>query len=102
MIRSLTSFIVLLTAGSTAMAGSDYPYTATDLGLLPDAFSTVPCAINSDGVIVGWAQGPQAQTRGFRWDAKAGITLIPNPEGYAFSVVRDISDTGVIVGHAKI
>lgn len=102
MTRSVAWFIVLLTAGSTAVAGSGYPYTVTDLGLLPDAFSTVPLAINSDGVIVGWAQGPQAQTRGFIWDATSGITLTPNPDGYAFNVARDISDTGVIVGHAKI
>jgi probable HAF family extracellular repeat protein len=102
MTRSLSCFIVLLAAGSTAVAGTEYPYTVTDLGLLPDAFSTVPLAINSDGVIVGWAQGPQSQTRGFIWDAKSGITLIPNPAGYAYSVARDISDTGVIVGHAKI
>jgi probable HAF family extracellular repeat protein len=99
--RSLSCLVVLLMAGSSALADSDYPYTVTDIGLLPDSFSTVPLAINSDGVIVGWAQGPQAQTRGFIWDAKSGITLIPNPAGYAFSVPRDISDTGVIVGHAK-
>jgi probable HAF family extracellular repeat protein len=87
---------------AATFAGSDYPYTVTDLGLAPEAFSTVPLAINSDGVIVGWAQGPQAQTRAFIWDAESGLTLIPNPDGYAFSVARDISDTGVIVGHAKV
>src|SRR5262245_29790340 len=102
MIRSGYWFIVILTVGNRAVAGVDYPYTVTDLGLLPDAFSTVPLAINSDGVIVGWAQGPQSQTRGFIWDAKSGLTPIPNPDGYEFSVARDISDTGVIVGHAKI
>ena len=102
MTRLLSCLLATLAAGTTAIAGSKYAYTVTDLGLLPDAFSTVPLAINSNGVIVGWGQGPQSQTRAFIWDSTSGLQQIPSPAGYAYNVARDISNTGVIAGHAKI
>ena len=97
--QTLIASIVLI-AGTSAWAES--PYTVVDLGRLPDAFSTVPLAINSNGEVVGWCQGPGANTRAFLYTAGGGIQEIIAPAGHDYNVARDISDNGIIVGHAKI
>ncbi len=94
--------LLILVAVSGHRAAATVEYTVTDLPMVPDAFSTVPIAVNDAGVVVGWAQysGGEFYLRGWRWSADEGLTLLPPPPGAMSNRYRAtyINNPGVIGG----
>ena len=95
--------VVALAAALAAASSQAQPldYSVHDLGRLPGAFTTQPMAINDNGEVVGYTQGPFTQLRAFVWRSGQGLVEIPPPPGYNESQATDISDNGIIVGAAK-
>jgi uncharacterized membrane protein len=80
---SFAGVMLLMLAAASPRAAAEIEYTVTDLPMVSDAFSTIPQAMNDEGVVVGWAQysGPEFYLRGWRWSADEGLTLLPPPPG---------------------
>jgi probable HAF family extracellular repeat protein len=75
-------------------------YQVEDLGTLPGDFSSVATAINADGDVVGWSQGPSG-TRAFLFTDETGMVALPGPPNRPVAFARAISDTGFVVGTAS-
>jgi probable HAF family extracellular repeat protein len=75
-------------------------YVVQDLGVLPGDTSSVAWAINANGDVVGWSDGPNG-TRGFVYTNLGGLVALPGLPARPRAVARDINDAGDIVGSAN-
>ncbi len=87
-----------LVAVLPAMAQTSY--VIEDLGALAGDTSSVACALNANGDVVGWSMG-QAGTRAFVYTKARGMVALPGLPDKPRTVARDINDAGVIVGSAN-
>jgi hypothetical protein len=90
----------LLIPAWAAPGAAQGTYSIVDIGRIPDSHVTVPLAMNNDGHVVGWGQGPGAQVRAVLWTPETGIREFPLPPGFTWGYATDISNTGIIVGTA--
>jgi len=74
-------------------------YVVEDLGALPGDASSVAWAINANGDVVGWSQGPNG-TRAFVYTS-LGMASLPGPPDRPRTLARDINDAGSVVGTAN-
>jgi probable HAF family extracellular repeat protein len=75
-------------------------YVVQDLGTLIGDTSSMAWAINADGDVVGWSNGP-AGTRAFLYTTAGGMVALPSLPDRPRTLARDINDKGVIVGSAN-
>ena len=80
-------------------AGQIGPYTITDLGLIPGAWSCVPEAMNNSGEAVGWANmsGVGGGVRAFLWTPAEGMVQI-GPSDMTNTWAVDVTDSGLVLG----
>ena len=83
-----------------ALPAAQAGYVVEDLGALAGDTSSVAWAINENGDVVGWSQGP-AGTRAFVYTNAGGMVALPGLPNKPRTVARDINDAGVIVGSAN-
>jgi uncharacterized membrane protein len=87
---------------SSAATAQTVEYTVIDLPMVPDAYSTIPLAMNDEGVVVGWAQYWSGDffLRGWQWSPDDGLTLLPPPPGAMSDryAATDVNNMGVIAG----
>lgn len=93
-----TVFGLAFVAARPALAQASY--VVDDLGVLDGDTSSVAWAINANGDVVGWSNGP-AGTRAFLYTDATGMVALPAPPGRPRTVARDINDAGVVVGSAN-
>jgi probable HAF family extracellular repeat protein len=105
-LRTRSAFVLRLAAVlllGVAMAGpaeAQTGFVVEDLGALPGDASSVAWAINAQGDVVGWSNGP-AGTRAFLFTDAGGLTALPGLPDRPRTVARDINDAGEIVGSAN-
>jgi uncharacterized membrane protein len=69
-----------------------------DLGRLSGESTSYAYAVNTAGVVVGWA-GVGYSSRGFTWDAENGKRKLPNLEDGSYALgAFDINESGHVVG----
>lgn len=93
--------VSLLGLGLAAVppARAEVRYVVEDLGTLAGDSSSIAWAINADGDVVGWSNGP-AGSRAFL-HSRGGMVALPGLPDRSRTVARDINDAGVIVGSAN-
>lgn len=72
--------------------------TVADLPLPPGATSSYPAAINDNGVIVGYTNGPNNQRLPTRWNPELSPTTLPLLPGDPMGYVEAVSDDGTAAG----
>jgi len=92
--------LLALGFGTVTPALAQATFVVEDLGTLPGDSSSIAWAINANGDVVGWSNGP-AGTRAFVFTSATGMVELPALAGRPRSVARDINDAGVIVGSAN-
>lgn len=81
-----------------ALFWSSYTAPARDMGAINARFIT-PLAINSSGVVVGYASHTAiGGERAFSWSLATGMVYLTLPFGYDRSIAYDIADSGFIAG----
>ena len=75
-------------------------YVVEDLGVLPGDSSSIAFAINANGDVVGWSNGPNG-TRAFVYTTARGMVALPGLPTRPRTFARDINDVGDIVGVAN-
>jgi probable HAF family extracellular repeat protein len=75
-------------------------YVVEDLGTLPGDDSSVAWAVNANGDVVGWSNGPSG-TRAFVYTSLTRIVALPGLPGRPRTLARDINDAGDVVGGAN-
>jgi probable HAF family extracellular repeat protein len=75
-------------------------YIVEDLGALPGDTSSIAWAINANGDVVGWSNGPNG-TRAFVFRSLGGMVALPGLPDRPRTVARDINDAGDVVGSAN-
>ena len=106
--RSRSAFVLRLSAAllvglgivMVGPAGAQTAFVVEDLGALPGDTGSVAWAINAQGDVVGWSNGP-AGTRAFLFTDAGGLTALPGLPDRPRTVARDINDAGEIVGSAN-
>ncbi|UJB44836.1 hypothetical protein [Streptomyces sp. A1-5] len=90
--------LTLATAGSASADTGPTANAAADLPLPPGATSSYPAAINDNGVIVGYTNGPNNQMSPVRWNPDLSPTTLPLLPGDPMGYVEAVSDDGTAAG----
>ncbi|MFF4410527.1 hypothetical protein [Streptomyces sp. NPDC001404] len=93
--------LTLATAGSASADTGASADVGADLPLPPGATSSYAAAINDNGVIVGYTDGPNNRMSPVRWNADLTPATLPpllpgDPTGY----VEAVSDDGTAAGYS--
>jgi len=75
-------------------------YVVEDLGSLPGDDSSIAWAINANGDVVGWSNGPNG-TRAFVYTNGGMMVALPGLPDRPRTLARDINDVGDVVGTAS-
>src|SRR5687767_8065135 len=98
-IKIRSTSVRLLLAGAVALGlaqGTGTPllaqaaYIVQDLGALPGDSSSIAWAINANGDVVGWSNGPNG-TRAFVFTSSGGMVALPGLPDRPRTVARDIN-----------
>ncbi|WP_116209202.1 hypothetical protein [Streptomyces olivoreticuli] len=90
--------LTLATAGSASADTGPTANAAADLPLPPGATSSYPAAINDNGVIVGYTDGPNNRMYPVRWNPDLSPTTLPLLPGDPMGYVEAVSDDGTAAG----
>ncbi|MFD9636494.1 hypothetical protein [Streptomyces violascens] len=94
--------VCTLTLGAAGSASADTgpaaANVAVDLPLPPGATWSYPAAINDNGVIVGYTDGPNNRMSPVRWNPDLSPTTLPLLPGDPMGYVEAVSDDGTAAG----